>query len=183
MLFLREYGLAFFTSQTLEFTMISLIGLNNKIGKFEVEKTTQEVMDTFFGKTMGSAANKILRKIDIGEDLSEKLPIALEARNWLVHNFYREYSAIVSVADRIDDVIELVRKARVLFEDTIDSINDEIMKLYSTIGMSQEEVMERGRQSIDHYLMEEGSPETLWNQNHKKDKWLEYSRLLNKGSN
>jgi len=177
--FLKEYGLAFFTSQTLEFSMISLIGLNNKIGMFELEMTTQEVMDTFFGRTMGNATNKILEKIDIGHELSEKLPIALDARNWLVHNFYRENAALLSVDERIDEVTILVRKARILFEESVDLINDEIMKLYSTIGINQEEALARGCRAINQFLMEDVPTDVLWNRKHRKSKWAEYSRAKN----
>src|SRR5437764_171439 len=91
-LLLIELGLAFVNAQALEYGMTSLFAASKLMKSGEAARSTlRQLMDTRYSQTLGRLINDAAGQLGLGVELTEVLREALQQRNWLVHDFYREH--------------------------------------------------------------------------------------------
>jgi len=111
---------------------------NREIPGDEIRK----IMDTRYHHTLGKLVREAAGKVDLSDHALGFLEIALPARNWLAHHFYRQY-APAALSEPIHlRAITLIRHARELFEATLDELGKETVRILGEAGISQEEAQQ-----------------------------------------
>ena len=159
---LIDLGLAFFMAQSIEFNLVGLLGMSKKYGKLESEKNAHELMTMYFSKTMGNVKRDVSELISISEELDEMLRVALDSRNWLVHNFYREFGASAFSEKYREKARMSLKKARKIFERTNELISEEIILQGKKCGISEECIDQMRSRGVNNYISNEKEPNDMW---------------------
>ena len=171
---LIELGLVFFISQSVEFNLVTLLGMAKKSGDLKSEKNVRELMNTYFSRTMGSIKRSVSDLIDINEELEELLKITLETRNWLAHNFFREYSPATSNENYRINAKIVLKKAKDIFEKTNELIKEEIILQSGKCGITEEQRLQMNLNGMNNYINSEKSPNEMWDEPLNKTSWQKY---------
>ena len=156
---MAELGLALFVAQAVEFGLVSLLAAAAIRDKRAIPgDEIREIMDTRYRHTLGKLIREAGGKVDLSADAVRFLEIALPARNWLAHHFYRQYApAAFSEAIHLE-AITLVRHARELFEATLDELGRETVRILGEAGISEEQAREGAENAMRRATGMELSP-------------------------
>ena len=140
---LAELGLATFVAQAIEYSVVSLLAAaairdNREIPREEI----RELMDTRRRQTLGPLIKEATASIDLSDDAVRFLEIALPARNWLTHHFYRQFAGAAFSERMAHQALTLLRHARELFEATMDELGRETTRILGEAGISEEQARE-----------------------------------------
>ena len=107
----------------------------------------------------------------ITSELKKKLDLSIEARNWLVHNFYREYG-LAYLSDEIRmRAYGKLKKAKYLFEETNELLSIEIEKYCKELGMSKEYIDDLNEKSLEEYYNNRQEMSKFWDNKLSKSNW------------
>jgi len=137
---LSKLGLVFFISQSVEYNLVTIISLAQLSGEIDSEKSIRELMNTYYSYTMGRTKNDLVNKLEIEDDLKEQLNKVIVARNWLAHNFYREYGLSAFNQEVRLLAFDKLNKAQELFEKTNELLVEVIYKKGERAGYSKEDI-------------------------------------------
>lgn len=146
---LAELGLALFVAQAVEYHIVSLLAAAAIRDRKEIPRDgIRELMDTRYRRTLGRLIREVREGVDLSDDAIRFLEIALPARNWLTHHFYRQYAG-AAFSDRMShEALTLVRHARELFEATLDELARETTRVLGEAGITEEQAKERAEAAM-----------------------------------
>lgn len=73
-------------------------------------------MDAKYKQTLGRIIRDFSKKVEISEQLAEIMAVALDARNWLAHRFFREFGMSALSEEMQDIAIKKLNECGELFD-------------------------------------------------------------------
>lgn len=113
--FFEEFGRTMFRAQALEYILITLFAALH-LSEEESDETIQKLMDAKYKQTLGRIIRDFAKKAEIPESLQEIMQVALEARNWLVHRFFREFGMAGLSIEMQEVAIDKLKECDELFD-------------------------------------------------------------------
>lgn len=135
--FFECFGRAMFRAQAMEDILITLIGALH-LSESETNETVKALMEAKYKQPLGRIIKAFARKANISEELQEIMQVALEARNWLAHRFFREFGVAALSEEMQDIAIDKLRECDELF----DALMSEIYLLTIDIHIANGETIE-----------------------------------------
>jgi hypothetical protein len=169
--FLAELGIAVFAAQAMEYTLTTLFAVT-ATGQVPKPKIS-ELMDERFSRTLGRLVRDAATALDLPDSLAENLQLALDARNWLIHHFYREYAPSAVDRDLRAKGLVRLRAARQLFETTSGMLMSESTSRLVARGSSVQDIEANAAAAVDRYVRTVEWPEDLWNDALRHTGWFE----------
>jgi len=104
-----RFGLAIYQAQCLERQLAILLSTEYGPGPTRMTRDQyDELLHSFFQKTLGSLINHLRKSIEIPDDLESILTETLKKRNWLAHHYFWEKAGQFMTAEgRITMIREL----------------------------------------------------------------------------
>ncbi|MDQ2178000.1 hypothetical protein [Marinifilum sp. D714] len=171
---LIELGLVFYLGQSVESNLVILLGMAKKSGELKSDKSVRELMTMYFSRTMGSIKRSVSELVDINEDLEEILKVALDARNWLAHSFYREYAPSAFDENYRSKAKLVLNKAKEIFERTNELITKEIELQGAKCGLSHDKLDQMRIDGMQNYIACEKAPNEMWDESLNKTSWQSF---------
>jgi hypothetical protein len=143
-----HFGLAIYLAQVLEhglavaFLYLDLMPAS--IGKIRSREEWMSRMDAFMDRHFETTLGKMIRNLavvtSVPSDLEQLLKLALEKRNWLVHDYFRERAeAFMSESGRERMLHELV-EAQELFSAADERLGDVVKPMRLKLGFTDEKL-------------------------------------------
>jgi hypothetical protein len=150
-----RYGLAMYCAQVLEhglanaLMIVELVPTRRHLVETR-EQWTQEA-DAFEARAFKSTMGRLLKRLRdvtvVPPDLDALLDEALESRNWLAHDFFRERALEFMTYPGREQMIHEVDDCRARLEIADQRLADVIQPLRERAGIT-EEVLEQARQKL-----------------------------------
>lgn len=137
------FGLAIYQAQCLERQLAILLSTEYGLGPKKMTRDQyDELLQSFFVKTLGSLIKHLRQSVDISDDLDSILIEALKKRNWLAHHYFWEKAGqFMTEKGRIQMIRELQSIAD--FFNRIDQQLSEITHKWAERHGITEEFLER----------------------------------------
>jgi hypothetical protein len=149
--FFRVYGFTVFTAQALEYSLVNLFAVS-KLHSEGLSISVRDLMDTRYKQTLGKLILDACDSLGLSGRFCDDLRAALLERNWLIHNFFREYGAVGINPEVRKKVIPRLEQARIIIDKSWESVNEETLRRLQDAGMSEEEIQEKIKTSLDEYF-------------------------------
>lgn len=144
-----HFGLASYMAQCLERSIAMILVYIYGKGPTEITRTElDQVLNKTFKKTMGQLIKELGSKND-ADFVELELDLALEKRNWLIHNYFYDRSGyFLTQKGRDMMIVELIEIRELLerIDDIFVEICDEKIKGF---GVSEEKVQEYMRNVLE----------------------------------
>lgn len=144
-----HFGLAFYTSNVLEHSMVNLLATIRLFPKFRGRvdlSSWPEDVDRFYDKSFSKTFGKIksiledCAEIDaLSERISEVLSAANKERNFLAHHFWREHSEHWFSANGRTEMVSRLEEMREAFKIADAEVERILSMLLPKYGITQEE--------------------------------------------
>jgi hypothetical protein len=137
------FGLAIYQAQCLERQLAILLSTEYGPGPKKMTRDQyDELLQSFFVKTLGSLIKHLRQSVDISDDLESILTEALKKRNWLAHHYFWEKAGqFMTEKGRIQMITELQGIAD--FFNSIDQQLSEITHKWADRHGITEELLQR----------------------------------------
>ena len=145
-------GLALLNAQALEYSIVTLFATNKLLIDGKWSKDIRHLMKSKYKQTLGKLLNDVSRKINLKSDLKSRLFEALKMRNWVVHNYFREFAPVIASDILTDKAIKKLYKTALFFEQISDEINEINLKLMQQSGKSGEDIIESINKAVKSYF-------------------------------
>lgn len=89
-------GLALLNAQALEYSIVTLFAINKLLIDGKWSKDIRNLMKSKYRQTLGKLLNDVSKKIKLKSDIESRLFEALKMRNWVVHNYFREFAPVIA---------------------------------------------------------------------------------------
>ncbi|AEF54369.1 hypothetical protein [Marinomonas posidonica] len=137
--FYEAFGRAMLRAQALEDILITLFAALH-LSEEESHSTIRALMDAKYKQTLGRIIRDFTKKANIPKSLEEIMLVALEARNWLTHRFFREFGMAALSEEMQDIAINKLEECDELFDALMCECFYLTMDLHIANGESEEEV-------------------------------------------
>ena len=156
------HGYSMFLSQALEGLLMQAIysfvifpSSKEEIAKI-VEKGSieewEEFIDNheekFMRKTMGTLLRRLTEQAEVPADTQKILRAALERRNFLAHQFFKEYLATFYSEEGQDKAIIYLRKSGGLIQEAINTLGPIVQSNMARLGYDEEYIENYARTRI-----------------------------------
>jgi len=145
-------GLALLNAQALEYSIVTLFAINKLLIDGKWSKDIRNLMKSKYKQTLGKLLNDVSKKIKLKSDLESRLFEALKMRNWVVHNYFREFAPVIASNIIRDKATKKLYKTALFFEQVSDEINEINFKLMQQSGRSGEDIIENIKVTVKSYL-------------------------------
>jgi len=113
-----HFGLAMFMAQGLEQTLAIALATVYGPGTQRITRTQyDDLLKLNFRKTLGMLINQIRKTVELTEELEQMLSEALEKRNWLAHDYFRERAVVFNDENGRDSMIKELKETADFIED------------------------------------------------------------------
>lgn len=166
---LAQLGLAILNAQAVEYGLVSLLAAAAVRDNREVPgEQIRALMDTRFKQTMGRLLTDTARSVGLSADSAESLTVALDARNWLAHHFYRQF-ALAAFDERLRQrALALLGHARQIFERAQAVLHEEAIRVLAEAGIAEEAAAAGADEAMAKYLDSGSDPNELWSDTLKR---------------
>jgi hypothetical protein len=131
-------GLALYCAQVLEHGLANLVVVAQIGSEIRSLEAMDERWSELFGLTMGRQLQEVLRIAEFSTDEIEQLSQALQSRNFLAHDFFRERAEdLLSFAGR-NRMLNELRELRRQFEDADALLEPRVDKVATRLGITRE---------------------------------------------
>jgi len=150
-----RFGLAMYEAQVLEHGIVNALVIVDLIperrhlarSRAEWEKDFDEFMGQHFKHTMGRLLRDLGSVTKLPPDLNDLLTRALEKRNWLAHEFFRERATQFVTAKGRDQMLSEVDECAALFRAADEALVNVTEPLRTKQGITNE-MLEKSLQAI-----------------------------------
>lgn len=104
--------------------------------------------ESFMKKTMGALLRRLTEKTEVPEDIEEILRGALEKRNFLAHQFFKEYLATFYSEEGQDKAIMFLRESGGLIQKAINTLEPLVQSNMERLGYDEEYIENYARTRI-----------------------------------
>lgn len=141
-----RFGLALYFAQVLEHGLVNALVILNLIpSQRHLSRSRDEwgaevdlFMDRHFQTTMGRMMRSLRDAVQVDADLEQLLHDALNKRNWLVHDFFREWAVEFMSATGRERMLSEVDGCRDLFKSADNRLEATLGPLRTKVGISDE---------------------------------------------
>jgi len=135
-----NYGLTALAAQTLEKTLVLLLAAVECLEAGRIEKNDlYNVFGRHDHKTLGRLINVLRTKVDFPQDLENDLTLALEKRNYAMHDFFLNRFAILRLTGSPEKMSEELRPFRDLFDNVQNRVDATLVIIQKQIGVPRAE--------------------------------------------
>jgi len=135
------YGLAMYYAQSLEHGMVNLLVAIRRVKEPDAcYDDIEAFFDRGYKKTLGTLLKDVGRHIDIPEELDGLLRDAMNGRNYLVHNYFRERTVELQTMDGKRAMIDELYGYQELFRRAGGLVDAITVQLMERLGISRETV-------------------------------------------
>ena len=153
-------GAATFQAQSLEYQVVTLFA-TCKLMDDKVERgsdTIRKLMDTRYKQTLGRLIRDAASELRLNPQLADQLEVALQDRNWLIHNFYRDFGPVAVSRPLYRAAMERLLSVRSILEETVEAVYEVIVRRFSETGLDEKELATRALHSTSQYVKEYFEP-------------------------
>jgi hypothetical protein len=143
------FGLAVYLAQVLEHAVVNALMHIDLISKRpkscspeEWEKTFDKYLETQFDLTMGRMIQRLKEVSTLPDDLERLLKLALQKRNWLAHDYFRERATDFMSESGREVMIEELEQAGNLFRYVDHRLEETIKPVRERYGLTDEKIAE-----------------------------------------
>lgn len=132
---MEEIGFALHACQTFEITLCTLLGLLSEHREAAEGQAFVASWDFHSSKTLGALIRALRQQIEIPDKLESFLREGVDARNRLVHHFFRDVGLrLLSPKGRLDaiDAIKLMRSAIQERDRALEPLVDALLRKYGS---------------------------------------------------
>ncbi len=141
-----RFGLAVYCAQVLEHGIVNaLVTLDLIPSRRHLARSAEEwgsevdsFMDRHFGATMGRMMKNLRGVTRVDDDLEQLLSDALDRRNWLVHDYFRERATEFLSSSGREQMLVEVDKSRDLFQAADKRLEATVAPLRRKAGLTDE---------------------------------------------
>lgn len=141
-----RFGLAVYFAQVLEHGLVNALVILNLIpserhlarSRGEWGAKVDAFMDRHFQTTMGRMMRRLRDVVQVDADLEQLLHDALNKRNWLVHDFFRERAVEFMSATGRERMLSEVDGCRDLFKSADKRLETTVVPLRTKVGITDE---------------------------------------------
>lgn len=138
--FFRSFGEAVFQAQRLEYDLVSLLLLVQRLGDILISREhLLSCEERYMRQTLGQLLNQLQRRIQIGPEIEIALSEALSNRNYLIHKFFAQDSDNLRSSREISSIIGKVGNACNSIEKADAIVHSLISLLSPIVGISDKE--------------------------------------------
>lgn len=136
-----HFGLAIYKAQVLEHGIVNAMVVarmpeRNKITRSDIDS----FMDWQFENTLGRLIRELKKHVSVSADLEARLREALERRNWLAHDYFRERALEFVTDGGCHRMIEELGEAQRLFHAVDEQLTALVRPIRERFGISDEAI-------------------------------------------
>lgn len=147
-------GMACFQAQALEYSIVSLFAATLILEKGVWGTEVRELMDARFTETLGTLVRKASKTLSLPPELVTDIEGALKQRNWVTHNFFREYGGVGLNPSLRHEAIDRLNTITPHLEEVGNKIRTLTIGRLLKSGRSENDIHTGIQHAIDSYLSE-----------------------------
>lgn len=152
-----RFGLAIYYAQVLEHGLVNALVILDLIpSRRHLARSSEEwgaavdaFMDRHFEATMGRMMKNLRDVSQVGADLEHLMRDALQKRNWLAHDFFRERAAEFMSQTGREQMLREVDECRDLFQTADQRLESIVAPLRDKAGITEELLEQEYRRMLE----------------------------------